>query len=106
MPSTRRQFLCRVCVGSSVAVVTLIRARPVDAQLPRLTVANVTAKVLAYVDDVAQVPAEEPLLKPGAHCGNCRHYQGRGRAEAPCALFPGYQVPAPGWCRAWAAPLS
>ena len=39
----------------------------------------------------------------GAYCENCMFVQGEdGQALRPCAIFPGKQVAAKGWCSAWA----
>lgn len=35
-------------------------------------------------------------------CSNCQLYQGQDGDEAgPCAIFPGKQVAADGWCKSW-----
>lgn len=37
------------------------------------------------------------------HCNNCALYQGEASAAGgPCPLFPGTNVHAEGWCKAWA----
>lgn len=103
---SRRQFLATVACGAAACVVAAVahRAPAQSGDLPLLSESDPTAKALGYVDDVAKVPAGEPLLKPDARCANCLHYQGRPEAAtAPCALFPGKAVPGKAWCKAWAA---
>lgn len=39
----------------------------------------------------------------GAYCQNCMFVQGEdGKEWRPCAIFPGKEVSAKGWCSAWA----
>lgn len=105
MATSRRQFLSTlaVAVAAGTVVAHSGSARAQDA-LPLLSEDDPTAKALGYVDDVAKVPAGEPLFKPGQNCANCLHYKAEPTAAvAPCALFPGKAVPANAWCKAWAA---
>lgn len=105
MAHNRRQFLATLAAAAAAGTVAT-RSRPLSAQdpLPLLSEDDPTAKALGYVDDLGKVPAGEPLLKPGANCANCLHYQAEATAPvAPCALFPGKSVPANAWCKAWAA---
>ena len=38
------------------------------------------------------------------NCANCRLYTGDASAEwGPCSIFPGQNVAAAGWCKAWVA---
>ena len=90
----RRQFL-----GSSAAVVAftpslLLSTRSaVAADAPRLDLNDPQAKALSYVH-------ESP--KADNICANCQLYTGSADAEwGPCAIFPGKQVAAGGWCSAW-----
>lgn len=106
MSCNRRQFIKSAGTGAlALAVVAVARPGQVRGQdaLPLLGEDEPTAKALGYVDDVAKVPAGEPLLKPDAICANCLHYKGAETDPvAPCALFPGKAVPARAWCKAWA----
>ena len=52
-----------------------------------------TAKALQYTHE---------STVEGANCANCMYVQGEAGAEwRPCALFPGKNVAAKGWCTAW-----
>lgn len=101
-PSSRRRFL--KLAGGAAAAVALLGALPrrVWAALPHLSVAtNATAKALHYVDDDTKAVAPH---KPGQDCTACMHYQGKpGEAWGPCAIFPGFDVNAKGWCQGFAA---
>ena len=53
------------------------------------------AKALSYVHE---------STKAGQTCANCQLYTGAADAEwGGCALFPGKEVAAKGWCSAWVA---
>lgn len=53
------------------------------------------AKALSYVHQSAM---------SDKNCANCQLYTGNAGAEwGPCALFPGQEVAAAGWCQAWVA---
>ncbi|KAB2875947.1 MAG: high-potential iron-sulfur protein [Burkholderiaceae bacterium] len=100
--STRRGFLA--LVGSAGPVIWLA-SLPRSAQaapLPHLTVAaSPTAAALKYTEDASKAGAPH---KPGQDCSNCQHYQGKaGQAYGPCALFPGFDVNAKGWCAGYGA---
>jgi hypothetical protein len=99
---SRRHFLSSA--AGTIAALSVLGAGPAQAEteLPPLPEDNPTAKALGYVDDVAKVPAGEPMLKPDAICANCLHYKGTETDPvAPCALFPGWSVPDRAWCKAW-----
>jgi hypothetical protein len=72
------------------------------AALPHLSVAsNATAKALNYVEDNTKAVAPH---KAGQDCSNCVHFQGKaGDAYGPCAIFPGFDVNAKGWCAGYQA---
>ncbi|NVK56001.1 MAG: high-potential iron-sulfur protein [Alteromonadaceae bacterium] len=54
---------------------------------------DATAKALKYVNK---------STKEGSQCSNCMYIQGEAGADwRPCAIFPGKQVNANGWCSAW-----
>ncbi len=67
------------------------------AALPHLSLdKSPTAKALNYVEDAAKAVAPH---QPGQDCASCVHYQGKaGEAYGACALFPGFDVNAKGWC--------
>lgn len=101
-PSSRRRFL--KLAGGAAAAVALLSALPrrVLAALPHLTQANnATAKALHYVEDNTKAPAPH---KAGQDCAHCVHFQGKpGEAYGPCAIFPGFDVNAKGWCAGFQA---
>ena len=100
--SSRRRFL--KLAGGAAAAVALLGSLPrrAWAALPHLTQANnATAKALNYVEDDTKAG---PPHKPGEDCAACMHYQGKaGDAYGPCAIFPGYDVNAKGWCSGFQA---
>lgn len=100
--SNRRRFL--KLAGGAAAAVALLGALPrrVMAALPHLSAAtNATAKALHYVEDDTKAPAPH---KPGQDCAKCMHYSGKaGEAYGPCAIFPGFDVNAKGWCSGFSA---
>lgn len=51
-----------------------------------------TAKALGYVE-VSTIADK--------HCGNCNLYTGSGGDAGPCAIFPGKEVAAKGYCNSW-----
>lgn len=100
--SSRRRFL-KLASGATAAVMLLgSLPRRVWAALPHLTQQNnATAKALHYVDDDTKAPAPH---QPGQRCNGCVHYQGKpGEAWGPCAIFPGFDVNAKGWCAGFQA---
>lgn len=101
LPSTRRGFL--TLVGTAAPVIWLgSLPRGAHAALPHLSVAgNATAAALKYTEDASKAQAPH---KAGQDCSNCQHYQGKaGEAFGACALFPGFDVNAKGWCAGYAA---
>ncbi|HEX7349052.1 MAG TPA: high-potential iron-sulfur protein [Rhodanobacteraceae bacterium] len=100
--SPRRRFL--KMMGGAAAAVVLLGSLPrrVWAALPHLTQANnPTAKALHYVEDDTKAPAPH---KAGQDCSKCVHFQGKpGEKFGPCAIFPGFDVSAKGWCAGFQA---
>ncbi|MCG5500585.1 high-potential iron-sulfur protein [Ectothiorhodospira lacustris] len=60
-----------------------------------------TAQALGYRHDAAGV--DHPAFVEGSNCANCLLYTDTGGDWGPCAVFPGQQVAAKGWCTAWVA---
>lgn len=100
--TNRRHFL--KFANGAAAAVALLGALPrrVWAALPHLSVDNSpTAKSLHYVEDDTKAVAPH---QPGQDCAACVHYQGKpGDDYGPCAIFPGFDVNAKGWCSAFMA---
>lgn len=65
---------------------TSAQAALVDANDP-------TAKALKYTETSAVA---------GSSCANCVLYSGGAAANGPCAIFPGKEVVATGWCASYA----
>ena len=104
--ASRRRFLVGVASGAAVLpLLYLSRAQAGD--LPHLESSDSTAQALGYVEDHAKIDsAKEAAYVKGSHCGGCALYQGEAKSEwGPCAVFPGKDVKASGWCRSF-APLS
>ncbi len=59
-----------------------------------LSADDATAKALAYT---------EKSTTAGQTCANCSLYQGGTAATGACAIFPGKDVAAAGWCKSWIA---
>lgn len=67
----------------------------VSAQAAMLSVDDPTAKALGYT---------ETSTVDGKTCANCNLYTGAaGAAAGPCAIFPGKDVTAAGYCNSWIA---
>jgi hypothetical protein len=101
---SRRRTLTRLiqAVLLSAAPWPALRAR---AEPPHLTAANPTAASLGYTEDSAAVDAHKfPQHDAAQRCANCKYFQGSGGSGyAPCALYPGNEVNASGWCAGYVA---
>ena len=87
-----------VAVAAPFSSVLSLTASAADA--PLVSSDDPTAVALKYVDDAAKAKD----AKPGSKCANCTLYQGTAdSAQGPCAIFPGKQVKATGWCASWTA---
>jgi hypothetical protein len=104
---SRRSFISAAVTAAAVVPVTgaLQPAFAGAAPFPLIDVNDPTAKALKYVLDATKVDAKaNPTFKPGNNCANCLQFQGKATdKQAPCAIFPGKQVVAAGWCMVWAA---
>lgn len=98
--SPRRRFLKLAGGVAAAAVVLGALPRRAWAALPHLSAAkNATAKAMSYVEDNTKAPSPH---KPGQDCSKCVHFQGKaGQPYGPCAIFPGFDVNAKGWCTAF-----
>ncbi len=65
--------------------------------------ADPAASALGYRHDTAAVDgAKFPQHAPDQVCDNCQLFQGAdAEGWGGCAIFPGKQVNAKGWCSAW-----
>ncbi len=94
---SRRVFLMQtVATGATVSLATL--SGSAFAANPALTEADPAAKALAYVPDATKT--KDPKHLAGQKCSGCNFYKGTGKT-GPCALFPGKDVAAAGWCRSF-----
>ena len=117
---SRRRFLASVAIAVPVgaalldAVVTnsasaqapAAKAPAAAPQLPKLDLADPSAKALLYVEDASKVDRKNPLAarySPDQKCSTCAQIQGKpGDDYRPCAIFPGKLVASKGWCSVWA----
>lgn len=96
--TSRRQFIRVVpFAAAALAAVQPARAAMVDE-------ADAQAKALGYVADAGRADkAKYKQYAAGQLCNNCALWQGKATDPAAgCALFPGKQVAARGWCSAYA----
>ena len=97
---TRREWMVATA-SLTVAFTPLVRAS--DGAV-RVEETEPQAKALAYVHDASEVDRSRfPRFESTANCANCRLYSGTSGDWGPCAIFPGKQVSARGWCSAWVA---
>jgi len=80
--------------GLASIPVLAITGYQTSAHAGMLSVDDPTAKALAYT---------EKSTKEGQSCANCNLYQGGSAASGACAIFPGKDVAAAGWCKSWVA---
>ncbi len=94
---SRRVFLMQtVATGAAVSLATL--SGSAFAANPMLTEADPSAKALGYVTDATKT--KDPKHLAGQQCSGCNFYKGAGKTGA-CALFPGKDVAATGWCKSF-----
>lgn len=87
----RRDFL--KLSGSALIGVTLGGVALQAQAQERISVDDPTAKALKYTNK---------STTEGAKCAGCMYIQGKDGDEwRPCAIFPGKNVNANGWCSAW-----
>lgn len=92
-PTTRRGFLGQVA-GATVLVAAsglVVGRTAVAGDLPKLDPNDATAKALAYTHQ---------STTDGQTCKNCQLFKGDA-AWGECAIFPGKEVNAQGWCKSW-----
>lgn len=95
-------FLLKTVALTSVASMIKI---PVAfaGDLPHVTSSDPTAVALHYVDDAAkgERTAKSGVPAKDQECATCQFIQSTSGAWRPCALFPGKEVNAHGWCMNW-----
>ena len=96
----RRQFV-KVAVGSLASIPLIVSAQ---AESEKLSEGDPTALALGYKENTADVDVtKHPKHSKAQICGGCSLYTGGANAWGGCAIFPGKQVAAAGWCAAYAA---
>ena len=101
MKPQRRIFLKTGSIAiASLAFGSRAMAQPKPAPLDEK---DATAQALGYRNDAAQADRKKfANWQAGQTCANCLQFQGKPNDPAgPCAIFPGKQVNAKGWCSAW-----
>ena len=109
---SRREFISTT--SKTVATIPVIAAfgQPAFGEqagaTAKLDESNPTAVALGYRHDANDVDvdrfpkrsAEEGKMQ---FCDNCLHYKPSENEEGwgPCAIFPGFDVAAKGWCNVW-----
>ena len=106
---TRRRFLATVAIAVPAGAALLdavVNTASAEAALPKLDMADPSAKALLYVDDASKVDHKNPLAARYAadqKCSTCAQIQGKvGDPYRPCGIFPGKLVSSNGWCSVWA----
>jgi hypothetical protein len=90
---SRRTILKLAGAGSVAIAIPSIGPAVAGGHLPKLKLDDPTAKALAYI---------EKSETPGQWCNNCQLYTGKpDKAWGGCAIFPGKEVAAEGWCKSW-----
>ncbi len=77
----------------AIPVVTLTGFQT-SAQAAMLTTSDPTAQALGYTEHSAMA---------GKTCSNCMLFSAPAGDAGNCAIFPGKQVAAAGYCNSWAA---
>jgi hypothetical protein len=98
-PGSRRRFLKITTMMAAIAAIGGLDGRARATDLPHVTDADPTAKMLGYVEDASAV--KNALYKSGSSCANCQLYAGAPDGYGPCQLFPGKAVSARGWCSSY-----
>ncbi|NNF66117.1 MAG: hypothetical protein HKM98_01260 [Gammaproteobacteria bacterium] len=90
-----RRFFLRL---SAVSLLAPVLGRLSMAQ-EALSENDATASALGYKADASTV--DDPGYKDGSTCLNCLQFKAGADNSGSCGLFPGKDVSAAGWCRAW-----
>lgn len=92
---SRRDFLRKAGAGAAALATAGMLAPKISlaaGHLPKLDPGDPTAKALEYTHASA---------KEGQWCNNCQLWQGGDKDWGGCAIFPGKEVAAKGWCKSW-----
>ena len=109
---SRRKFISTTSKAvATIPVVALFGARAFGeeaaAGVPKLDESNPTAVALGYKHDANDVDVDRFAKRATEEgktqfCDNCLHYKPSDEEGwGPCAIFPGFNVAAKGWCNVW-----
>ena len=109
---TRRKFISTTAkTVATIPVVALLGERALGeeaAAAAKLDESNPTAVALGYKHDANDVDVDRFPKRASEEgktqfCDNCLHYKPSPDEEGwgPCAIFPGFNVAAKGWCNVW-----
>jgi hypothetical protein len=99
MTMNRRTFVIHSILGSAA----LASATLSQAQAAKVAETDAQAVALAYKEDGTKTDkVKYPKYAAGQNCASCQLYAGAATGYGNCALFPGKQVAAAGWCSAYA----
>jgi hypothetical protein len=101
----RRDFI-KATLAAGTAIPLGAIPLVLEADNHRLSEDDPTAKAMGYKHDATTVDVSQYPRRAGEagsqqFCDNCRLYQAAGDGWGGCAIFPGKQVAAKGWCNAW-----
>ncbi|MFT5588392.1 MAG: hypothetical protein ACI9ZF_000557 [Bradyrhizobium sp.] len=99
MTMNRRTFVIHSILGSAA----LATATMSQAQAAKVAETDAQAVALGYKEDGTKTDkVKYPKYTTKQNCANCQLYAGAATGYGNCALFPGKQVAAAGWCSAHA----
>lgn len=109
---SRREFISTTSrTVATIPVVAVFGERAFGEQAgaaARLDESNPTAVALGYRHDADDVDVDRFPKRASEEgktqfCDNCLHYKPSPDEEGwgPCAIFPGFNVAAKGWCNVW-----
>ena len=92
--TTRRDALITLATGSVlIPLSSLITGSAAAQDTPQVALDDPQAVALGYVHE-SEVEDQT--------CAGCQLYSGaEGEEWGPCAIFPGKNVAAKGWCKSW-----
>ena len=91
---SRRQLLSLTAATAVAIPLSAINGRAFAGGHAKLDPNDAQAKALSYTHESPDA---------AKNCANCQLYTGGDAEWGPCAIFPGKEVAAMGWCSAWVA---
>ena len=108
---TRRKFISTTAkTVATIPVVALLGEQALGEEAgaaAKLDESNPTAVALGYKHDANDVDVDRFAKRATEEgkkqfCDNCLHYKPSDEEGwGPCAIFPGFNVAAKGWCNVW-----